>query len=140
MATAIESDADPMGAWLQDHEEYLDGQISHAELQRRNCERYRSSPPICGSAKLTDSEQNRRAVRREEQDAQAAAELEQNRRYLCARRTAIVWVIIALMGLALFTACLVIHEWLVAAVIVQPLAGAVFDALKSVYEWRRFDE
>lgn len=37
-------ETDRTGEWLKEHEEYLNGDLSYDELQRRNAERYRNSP------------------------------------------------------------------------------------------------
>lgn len=131
--------SDPTGAWLQDHEDYLEGRISYDELKRRNCARYRNSPPICGSAKLTDSQRNR-ALTREQEAADAIRDEAEEKRYRRVRRTAIVWTLLALLVIVFIAVCAVKNQWLVAAVMVQPLIGSIFDALKSIYDWRHFDD
>jgi hypothetical protein len=132
---------DPTGAWLQDHADHLDGLITHDELKRRNCERYRNSVPICASTALSDSEVNRRrAMTLPEQTGLAAAEERRERRYRRVRRNAITWSIIAALGVIVLLLMAATHQWLMAVVLAQPLVGSIFDALKSLYDWRHFDE
>lgn len=141
MAAARQSSpcSDPTGAWLQDHEDYLEGLISYDELKRRNCERYRNSPAICGTGKLTESQRNR-LITREQEAADSARVAATELRYRRLRRTAIIWSALAALGIFWLVVCIAVGQWLVAAVMVQPLAGSVYDALKSIYEWRHFDE
>jgi hypothetical protein len=107
------------------------------ERIRINCERYRNSPPICVS--LTDS-QRRAAQALEEQQREREAAEERERRYRRVRRMAITWSVLALVGIGLIVAFAFLHQLIFAAFMLQPLVGSVFDALKSIHEWRHFDD
>jgi len=128
------------GPWLKDHDDYLQGEISYDELRRRNCERYRRAPPICGSAKLTDAQERTPLRTREHDEEERAATETREQRHRQVRRSAIAWTALTLVGITLFAVCLSMRQWLIAAIMLQPLGGSVLDALRSIHEWRRFDD
>lgn len=109
------------------------------ERMRLNCERYRSSPPICSSRTLTDSQQ-RAAEALEEQRREHELACERERSYRKVRRRAIAWAVWTLIGIALIVALGFASEWLIAVIMLQPLTSGVFDTLKAIHEWRHFDD
>jgi hypothetical protein len=109
------------------------------ERMRLNCERYRSSPPICSSRTLTDSQQ-RAAEALKEQRREHELACERERRYRGIRRRAIAWVIWTLIAIALIVALGFAGQWLIAVIMLQPLTSSVFDALKAIHELRHFDD
>lgn len=109
------------------------------ERVRINCERYRSSPPICSTSSLTDSQKREVQALDEQRLEQEQAE-ERERRYRWIRRTAITWMVLALIGIGLLIAFAVLRQTLAAVIMLQPLSVCVLDALKAIHEWRHFDD
>ncbi len=116
---------DRNGGWLRDHESYLDGKLPYEELQRRNCERYRSSPPLCTE------------VGAEGDRPSGASKADQRRRR--ARRLAIITSMLFAVGLGLEATWVALGQGLIAVIMLQPLVSSLLTAASSIHEWRHLD-
>lgn len=125
---------DPIGSWLQDQEDYLDGRLSYGELQHRNGERYRESLPICGSSTLIDSQRNPIDPNRK-----GRIDSYERRRGKAWGRMVIVSSLL-FGGIGVFAFMLLCSEWLIAVLVFSQLPSVFIDALIARDEWRELDE